>query len=253
MLSFQDKVVVITGGAQGIGECIADTFLSQGAIICVIDTHAIEQTKKYHYTYQGDIADQHTLKAFSQNVIETFGHIDYLINNACVMKGGLFNASYEEFLYVQHVGVIAPFMLSQHFEPHFRRHGAIINIASTRAFQSQANTECYSAAKGGIVALTHALAHSLRGKVRVNCISPGWIDTTKGASLTQNDHDQHLVGRVGVPSDIADMVCFLCSQHASFITGENIIVDGGMSKTMIYHNDEGWHYDAEKRHTPSHD
>jgi len=241
MLEFKDKVVVITGGAQGIGRCIADDFMQQGAITVVIDLQEIKDAT-YHYTFKGDIADKEVLELFVHTVIERFGKIDYLINNACIGRGGLFDAAYEDFLYVQHIGVVAPFMLSKLFSPYFSAQGSIINIASTRAFQSQANTECYSAAKGGIIALTHALAVSLRGKVRVNAISPGWIDTTPQACLSEEDHAQHLVGRVGQPHDISHAVQFLCSTKASFITGENIIIDGGMSKVMTYHNDEGWHF-----------
>jgi len=244
MSEFNDKVVVITGGAQGIGRCIADDFMQQGAITVVIDLQEIKDAT-FHYTFKGDIADKEVLERFVHTVIERFGKIDYLINNACIGRGGLFDASYEDFLYVQHIGVVAPFMLSKLFSPYFSAQGSIINIASTRAFQSQANTECYSAAKGGILALTHALAVSLRGKVRVNAISPGWIDTTPEECLSKEDHAQHLVGRVGQPQDISHAVQFLCSTKASFITGENIIIDGGMSKVMTYHNDEGWHFSNE--------
>lgn len=244
MSDFNDKVVVITGAAQGIGRCIADDFMHQGALVVVIDIEAIKEAN-YAYTFKGDIADKAVLEVFVQTVIERFGHIDYLVNNACMGRGGLFTAEYEDFLYVQRVGVVAPFILSKLFTPYFRAQGSIINIASTRAFQSQSNTECYSTAKGGIIALTHALAVSLRGKVRVNAISPGWIDTGSQEGLSKEDHAQHLVGRVGHSQDISHAVQFLCSDKASFITGQNIIIDGGMSKLMTYHNDEGWHFSQE--------
>ena len=248
MLEFNDKVVVITGAAQGIGRCIADDFMNQGAQVVVIDIENIEDAN-YAYTFKGDIADKAVLEVFVQTVIERFGQIDYLVNNACMGRGGLFTAEYEDFLYVQRVGVVAPFILSKLFTPYFRAQGSIINIASTRAFQSQSNTECYSAAKGGIIALTHALAVSLRGKVRVNAISPGWIDTGSLDCLSKEDHAQHLVGRVGYSQDISYAVQFLCSDKASFITGQNVIIDGGMSKLMTYHNDEGWHFSNKMAHS----
>lgn len=231
---FQDKVVVITGGANGIGKCMAQEFAKKGAKVCVID-----KVEGNHYV--GDIAKQEVLETFAKYVIETYGHVDYLINNAMPLSKGISSCSYEEFEYAQRVGVTAPFYLAKLFAPHFREGGVIINISSSRDRMSQAETESYTAAKGGIAALTHALAVSLSGKVRVNSISPGWIDTAytvyEGADATQ-----HPAGRVGNPLDIANMVLFLCSDKAGFITGENICIDGGMTRQMIYHGDEGWEY-----------
>ncbi len=231
---FQNKVVVITGGANGIGKCIAQEFAKAGAQVCVIDKEEGEH-------YVGDIAKQEVLEAFAKHVIETYGHVDYLINNAMPLTKGISTCSYEEFEYAQRVGVTAPFYLAKLFAPHFREGSVIINISSSRDRMSQAETESYTAAKGGIAALTHALAVSLAGKVRVNSISPGWIDTAytvyEGADATQ-----HPAGRVGNPLDIANMVMFLCSDKAGFITGENICIDGGMTRKMIYHGDEGWEY-----------
>ena len=155
---------------------------------------------------------------------------------------GIENGSYEEFEYALKVGVSAPFYLSKLFLEYFRDGASIVNISSSRDRMSQPQTESYTAAKGGISALTHALAVSLSGKVRVNSISPGWIDTAytvyDGADATQQP-----VGRVGNPDDIANMVMFLCSDMAGFITGENICIDGGMTKQMIYHGDFGWKLD----------
>lgn len=239
MSEFNEKVVVITGGAHGIGRCMVDDFMQQGAKVIVIDK--IKSDLSCSFFYEGDIADKVVLETFFEQVIEQFLGIDFLINNACAGNGGLLSSGYEEFLYTQKIGVLAPFMLTKLFAPYFFPHGAIVNIASTRAFQSQENTECYTAAKGGIVALTHALAVSLRGKVRVNCVSPGWINTTN-EPLLEEDHAQHLVAKVGEPSDISHAVQFLCSEKSRFMTGENIIIDGGMSKLMIYHNDNGWTY-----------
>lgn len=235
---FEDKVAVITGGARGIGRCIAEEFMNVGAKVAVIDLLACDVA--YDLYFQGDIATEEDLQAFYCKVIDRFGRIDFLINNACLSRRGILShCSYEDFLYVQKIGVVAPYMLTKLFMPYFNQGGALVNISSTRAFQSQPDTESYTAAKGGITALTHALAVSLSGKVRVNSISPGWIDTT-GSDFTIEDNAQHPAGRVGKPSDIARMTLFLCSGQAGFITGENINVDGGMSKLMIYHADNGW-------------
>lgn len=179
-------------------------------------------------------------------VIEKYGRIDFLINNACISKGGILSdCSFGDFNYVLRLGVTAPYMLAKLFLRHFSSGASIVNISSTRAFMSQPDTESYTSAKGGITALTHALSISLAGRVRVNSISPGWIDTTradKASDFSEEDKLQHPAGRIGTPQDIADMVLFLCSDKAGFITGENIIIDGGMSKQMIYHNDCGWRY-----------
>lgn len=174
-------------------------------------------------------------------MIEKYEKIDFIINNAGLSKGGILSCDYNDFLYVQKLSLAAPFMLSKLFMNNFNKNGAIINISSTRAFQSQSDWESYAAAKGGIVALTHSLSVSLQGLVRVNCISPGWIDTSN-SNLSKEDINQHLVKKVGKPENISNLVLFLCSQKAEFITGENINIDGGMTKLMIYHNNENWTY-----------
>ena len=229
---FQNKVAVVTGGAQGIGKAIAEAFQREGAKVCVID-----RLPGDHYV--GDLADQATLEDFVQTVIADRGHIDYLINNALPLMKGLDTCSYEEFNYALRVGVSAPFYLTKLFTPYFSPNGAIVNISSSRDRMSQPQTESYTAAKGGISALTHALAVSLSGKVRVNSISPGWIDTSYTV-YHGPDAIQQPAGRVGNPMDIANMVLYLCSDQAGFITGENICIDGGMTRQMIYHNDFGW-------------
>jgi NAD(P)-dependent dehydrogenase (short-subunit alcohol dehydrogenase family) len=232
---FKNKVAVVTGGAGGIGKAICEEFRKEGAHVCVID-------KTDNHYFVGDIADEGVLHDFTAKVLKDYGHVDYIINNACFSKGGIENCSYEEFNYVLRTGVTAPFMLAKLFMNSFSKGAAIVNISSSRDRMSQPNTESYTAAKGGISALTHALAVSLAGKVRVNTISPGWIDTS-GTEFYGADNTQHPVGRVGTPIDIANMVLFLCSEKAGFITGENIAIDGGMTKLMIYHNDFGWKYD----------
>jgi len=235
MNTFKNKVAVITGGANGIGKCIAEEFRRNGAFVYVID-----KAEGEHFT--GDIADRKTLEAFAESVLSQHEKIDFLINNALPVMKGIDECTYEEFQYALSVGVTAPFYLSKLFAPHFSEGGSIINISSSRDRMSQPQTESYTAAKGGIAALTHALAVSLAGKVRVNSISPGWIDTSytiyEGADAVQQP-----AGRVGNPLDIANMVMFLCSDKAGFITGENICIDGGMTRQMIYHGDNGWKLD----------
>ena len=237
IFDFHDKIAVVTGGAQGIGQCIAERFSAAGATVCIIDL----QENPY---FVGDLADKATLERFAEQVIADYGRVDFLINNAAPKSCGITSGSYEDFEYAQRVGVTAPFYLSKLFAPHFGEGGCIINISSSRDRMSQPETESYTAAKGGISALTHALAVSLAGRVRVNSISPGWIDTAytvyEGA-----DAAQHPAGRVGNPPDIAHMVLYLCSDMAGFITGENICIDGGMTRHMIYHGDLGWRLEQE--------
>ena len=229
---FQDKVVVITGGAGGIGKCIAEEFRKKGAHVCVIDC-----AEGDHYV--GDIADQTVLEAFAQSVIGKYGRVDVLVNNAPPEFRGIDACSYQQFQRSLAIGVTAPFYLSKLFAPYFAEGAGIINISSSRDRMSQPQSESYTAAKGGISALTHALAVSFAGKVRVNSISPGWIDTDYKI-YEGPDAIQQPAGRVGNPMDIANMVLFLASDKAGFITGENICIDGGQTRLMIYHGDHGW-------------
>lgn len=229
---FKGKTVVVTGGARGIGKCIADEFAKNGANVCIID-------KEANTYFTGDISDEKTLEAFCQKVITDYGRLDCLINNALPISRGIDECTYDEFNYALRVGVTAPFYLSKLFAPYLAHGGSIVNISSSRDRMSQPQTESYTAAKGGIAALTHALAISLAGRVRVNSISPGWIDTGF-KEYSGADAEQHPSGRVGNPLDIANMVLFLCSDKAGFITGENICIDGGMTRQMIYHGDCGW-------------
>lgn len=229
---FQNRVAVVTGSAKGIGKAIAEEFRNAGARVCGIDILPNEY-------YVGDLGDKAVLEDFARQVIADCGHVDYLINNAPPLMKGLDQCSYEEFSRALGVGVTAPFYLAKLFAPHFAPGASIVNISSSRDRMSQPQTESYTAAKGGISALTHALAVSLSGKVRVNSISPGWIDT--GDAVWEGpDAVQQPAGRVGNPLDIANMVLYLCSQKAGFLTGENICIDGGMTRQMIYHNDFGW-------------
>lgn len=229
---FRDKVVVVTGGVKGIGRCICEEFEKAGAKVCVIDI----LDNPY---FVGDIAEEEVLLRFADKVISEHGKVDILVNNALPFMRGIDSCSFAEFNHALRVGVTAPFYLTKLFLPYFAEGASIINMSSSRDRMSQPFTESYTAAKGGIAALTHALAVSLAGKVRVNSISPGWIDTDY-EEYDGADAAQHPVGRVGNPMDIANMVLFLCSDKAGFITGENICIDGGMTKQMIYHNDCNW-------------
>ena len=231
-MDFNNKIAVVTGGAQGIGRCIAEEFRKAGATVCVIDRQAGNH-------FVGDLADKNVLERFAKEVIAKHGRVDYLINNALPLIKGIAECSYEEFQYALRVGVTAPFYLAKLFVPYFAEGASIVNISSSRDRMSQPQTESYTAAKGGIAALTHALAVSLAGKVRVNSISPGWIDT-QYTVYEGPDAVQQPAGRVGNPLDIANMVLYLCSDKAGFITGENICIDGGMTRQMIYHGDNGW-------------
>ena len=220
MKTFNQKVAVITGGAQGIGKAIADAFSREGAVVHVID-------KQPGDWFVGDVSEKETLERFADSVIEASGHIDYLINNAMPQMKGINECSWEDFSYALAVGVTAPFYLTKLFIPYFASGASVINIASSRDRMSQPQTESYTAAR----------------KARVNSISPGWIDTMD-SDITGPDALQQPVGRVGKPEDIAEMVLYLCSDKAGFITGENICIDGGMTRLMIYHGEHGWEYKA---------
>ena len=236
MFNFQNKIAVVTGGARGIGRCIREAFEAAGATVCVIDLLDNDY-------FVGDLADKETLERFAAKVISDYGRVDYLIHNAAPKMCGITEGSYEDFEYALKVGVTAPFYLTKLFVPYFTEGASIVNISSSRDRMSQPETESYTAAKGGISALTHALAVSLAGKARVNSVSPGWIDNAytvyEGPDATQQP-----AGRVGMPPDIANMVLYLCSDMAGFITGENICIDGGMTRLMIYHGDHGWEMKA---------
>ena len=229
---FKDKVAIVTGGAQGIGMCIADEFRKAGAHVYVIDIQ-----EGPHYV--GDISRKEVLEEFAAYVLSKHEKVDFIVNNALPIMRGIDDCSYEEFEYALKVGVTAPFYLVKLFAGHLAPGASIVNLSSSRDRMSQPQSESYTAAKGGIAALTHALAVSLAGKARVNSISPGWIDTAY-TIYEGPDAYQQPAGRVGNPMDIANMVLFLCSDKAGFITGENICIDGGMTRQMIYHGDNGW-------------
>ena len=234
-MMFKDKVAIVTGGAQGIGRCVADEFRKAGANVYVIDIQ-----DGPHYI--GDISKKDTLESFASFVLERHDKVDFIVNNALPIMKGIDSCSYEEFEYALKVGITAPFYLVKLFSDHLASGASIINISSSRDRMSQPQSESYTAAKGGIAAMTHALAVSLSGKARVNSISPGWIDTAYTV-YEGPDAYQQPAGRVGNPMDIANMVMYLCSDKSGFITGENICIDGGMTRHMIYHGDNGWKLD----------
>ena len=229
---FHGKIAVVTGGAHGIGKAVSELFRQEGATVCVLD-----KAPGDHYV--GDVSSRETLEQFSEAVISQHKKVDFLVNNTPPLMKGIDQCSYEEFQNALAVGVTAPFYLSKLFLPYFGDGAAIVNITSSRDRMSQPQTESYTAAKGGISALTHAMAVSLAGRVRVNSISPGWIDT-EYRTYNGADAFQHPAGRVGNPMDIANMVMYLCSEKAGFISGENICIDGGMTRQMVYHDDFGW-------------
>lgn len=235
------KIICLTGGNRGIGEAIAKQFIEEGGIVYSIDKEPYQGTLPIHF-FVGDVSKRLDRELFVQHILTHQDHIDIIVNNAMESSHGILsNLDLDQFERILNIGITAPYHLAALCKQHMPEGSSIVNIISSRAFQSQKNTEAYSSAKGGLYALTHALANSLGPKIRVNAIAPGWIHTGK-SELSPEDHAQHLTGQVGTVEDIAEMVCFLASTKAKFITGETIMIDGGMSKRMIYHDDEGWIY-----------
>ena len=246
------RVAIVTGGAQGIGSAIAARLVADGYRVVVADvdaeagreaTRALGPAARF---VRCDVADEAQVRACVKAALAGGRRLDALVNNAALARPArvpvtkLPLATWNRTLAVNLTGA---FLMAKHAAPHLRRaRGAIVNIASTRALQSEPDTEAYSATKGGIVALTHALAASLGPAVRVNCVSPGWIDVSgrqkargrRHARLSRADHAQHLAGRVGTPEDVAALVAYLLADEAGFITGQNFVCDGGMTRKMIY-------------------
>jgi NAD(P)-dependent dehydrogenase (short-subunit alcohol dehydrogenase family) len=229
---YSQKAALVTGGAQGIGKATAALLAARGYRVAVADIKGAAAGMMF---IRCDISREPSVRACVRRVVQRFGRLDALVNNAAIASPG--NGPVEKLRLTEWnrrlgVNLTGAFLMTKHAAPHLRRaRGAIVNIASTRALQSEPDTEAYAAAKGGLVALTHALALSLGPQVRVNCISPGWI---AHAPVKKHDHAQHPVGRVGRVEDVAELVAFLLSEAAGFATGQNYVLDGGMTKKMIY-------------------
>jgi NAD(P)-dependent dehydrogenase (short-subunit alcohol dehydrogenase family) len=253
-MSLQKKVAIVTGGGQGIGKAIAKRFLEEGlkVVIAEIDEEAGKETEAEFKPLgsilfvQTDVSSEDSVKNLTEETKNSFGSIDVLVNNAALAdpeNSPITELSLEDWNKTISTNLTGAFLCAKHSVPYLRKtKGTIINIASTRALMSEPNTEAYSAAKGGILALTYALAISLGPDIRVNCISPGWIEVSewkkqakrRKPELTEQDHQQHPAGRVGKPEDIASLAVYFVSPEAAFITGANFVVDGGITKKMIY-------------------
>ncbi len=254
MADFSDKTVIVTGGGQGIGRCIVERFYAEGAhvILAEIDpgrinrAHlAITRSQPGQLTcVQTDLSQEQSVANLIQQTLDLTGQIDHIVHSAAIACNvPVEQLSWNDWKQVLDVNLSGAYLLA-HFGARYLRqqNGTMVNIASTRALMSESDTEAYSTSKAGLIGLTHALAISLSPDVRVNCISPGWIDTrhyldTPGDypySISPEDHSQHPAGRIGLPMDVAEMVLYLSSSRAGFITGQNIVIDGGMTRKMIY-------------------
>jgi len=253
---FDGKTVIVTGGAQGIGMGIAQELLARGANVVIgdIDDEALDGVRQEMASdrllcLHTDIRLEPSVQECIAAAADRFGTIDGLVNNGGIASPGrtpITELTLENWDNMLRTNLTGAFLMAKHCCPWLRKNGgAMVNISSTRAYQSEANTEAYAATKGGLVALTHALAVSLGPQIRVNCICPGWIDVSnwkkkanrRQIALSEKDHRQHPAGRVGIPGDIAALTAFLLSDEAGFITGQSFVVDGGMTKKMIYVED----------------
>ncbi|KJG11690.1 short-chain dehydrogenase [Photobacterium kishitanii] len=240
--SIVQNVILVTGGAKGIGKGICQYLSKKNNIVIAVDIdidagHQLVADNPKIRFWPADVTNKNEMTAIINEVTLQFGRLNGLINNAAIANPyntPLASLPLDEWQRIIDINLTAPLMITQQCLPLLKiSHGNVINIASTRALQSEANTEAYSATKGGIVSLTHALAVSLGPEIKVNCISPGWINSSNEI-LNSADHQQHLVGRVGNTDDIAEMIEFLVCSQSGFITGQNFVIDGGMTKKMIY-------------------
>ncbi len=251
-MRFTDRVVLVTGGGRGIGRAIVKRITDEGGRVCIVDPdrHAgSDAAREYgdHVLYvRGSVASERDVRRAMATCLRWGKRLDGLVNNAGIADpkvGALEDITLAVWRKYIDTNLTGMFLVTKSAVSHLRRTGgSIVNISSTRALQSEPETEPYAATKGGIVALTHALAISLGPKIRVNCISPGWIatdelaprDQRKPPKLSRTDHAQHPVGRVGRPDDVAGLCAWLLSSEAGFVTGENIVIDGGMTRKMVY-------------------
>jgi NAD(P)-dependent dehydrogenase (short-subunit alcohol dehydrogenase family) len=256
--AWQGRAALVTGAGRGIGRAIARQLIEAGAGVAIVDIDASAATDAADafrdlapapdkvVALSGDVSDEAAVADLVARAAGVLVGLDIVVNNAARSSPenpGLEKLDRAEWQRVLDINLTGPMLLVKHALPHLRaRRGAVVNIASTRALQSEPHTEAYAASKGGLVALTHALAMSLGPDVRVNCISPGWIDTSawqprgqeKQPKLRPEDHAQHPVGRVGRPEDVAALCLYLVSDAAGFVTGQNFVIDGGMTRKMIY-------------------
>ena len=245
------KTAVVTGGAQGIGRAVVLELLREGYAVVAADRDAAAGTdlvERYrdagtlHFA-ETDVAVETEVERLLSETLARFSRLDALVNNAGIgVTKPVTELSLDEWNRVLGTNLTGAFLCAKHATLHLAKtQGAIVNIASTRALMSEANTEAYAASKGGLVALTHALAVSLGPAVRVNAVSPGWIEVSDwqksdapALEHSETDRAQHPVGRVGRPEDVAALVGFLLSDASGFTTGQNFVVDGGMTRKMIY-------------------
>lgn len=255
LMMFTPKNAIVTGGAQGIGKCISQHLLTSGWQVAIADIDAeagqecLQELKNFIDSLlfiETNVSCENSVQQCVETTLQKFNRLDCLVNNAGIanpVSGPIEDLALETWNKVIQTNLTGYFLLAKHAVPYLRQSkGTIVNIASTRALQSEVNTEAYAASKGGIVALSHALAISLGPDIRVNCISPGWIEVSQWQKssqrqepeLREEDHTQHPVGRVGKPEDVANLIEYLVSDAASFVTGQNLILDGGMTRKMIY-------------------
>lgn len=246
-MDYTDKVVIVTGAGQGIGKAIAQGYANKGAKLVIAEKNLalgkdleeeINKSQGQAIFIKTDVSKEEDIINLIKKTFNTYGSVDILINNVGVSSWkSPYEISVEEWDYIINTNLRSVFICSREFAKQVKKKdgGSIVNIASTRAFMSEANSEAYAASKGGIIALTHALAASFaKDHIIVNSISPGWIETEDYDKLSESDHQQHFSARVGKTEDIARACMFLTDEKNNFINGENLIIDGGMTKKMIY-------------------